>query len=157
MEGIINCQATVADGFKIALIELDEKLAGLAQIVHIMHDEIIVEVKEDVADHVAAVAKECMEGTFAVILPNVAFVVNPEIGDTWGEIVKMAVMLEFDGWGIAKEMPVMMKVTSSYFSQLIPRPQKFSWHQESRNGWMSDNRIWEYIRGKRVWVSATVG
>jgi DNA polymerase I-like protein with 3'-5' exonuclease and polymerase domains len=36
-------QGTAADGFKLALIELDDNLAGLdAQIVHIMHDEIIV-------------------------------------------------------------------------------------------------------------------
>lgn len=78
-------QGIAADAFKLALIDLDEKLAGLdAQIVHIMHDEIIVEAKEDVADHVTALAKECMEGTFAEIFPEVPFVVNPEIGDTWG-------------------------------------------------------------------------
>lgn len=55
-------QATTADGFKLALIDLDKTLAGQdAEIVHIMHDEIIVQAREDVADHVAAVAKECME------------------------------------------------------------------------------------------------
>lgn len=46
----------------------------------IMHDEIIVEVREDIADDVAAVAKECMEGTFAEIFTEVLFVVNPENG-----------------------------------------------------------------------------
>lgn len=78
-------QGVAADGFKIALIELDEKLADLdAQIVHIMHDEIIIEAREDVADHVAGVAKECMEGTFAEIFLEVPFVVDPKVGDTWG-------------------------------------------------------------------------
>ena len=57
-------QATAAYGFRLALIDLDKKLAGQeATIVHILHDEIIVEARDDVADHVAAVAKECMERT----------------------------------------------------------------------------------------------
>jgi DNA polymerase I len=78
-------QGIASDGFKLALIELDEKLADMdAQIVHVMHDEIIFEAREDVADHVAAVAKECMERTFAEIFPEVPFVVNPKIRDTWG-------------------------------------------------------------------------
>ena len=78
-------QGIAADGFKIALIALNKMLADLdAQIVHIMHYEIIVETREDVADHVAAVAKECMERTFAEIFPEVPFVVNPEIRDKWG-------------------------------------------------------------------------
>ncbi|SDP81097.1 DNA polymerase family A [Desulforhopalus singaporensis] len=79
-------QGIAADVFKIALIELDEKLADLdAEIVHIMHDEIIIEARADVADHVAGVAKECMEGTFAEIFPEVQFVVDPKVGDTWGK------------------------------------------------------------------------
>ena len=77
-------QGAAADGFKLALIDLDEKLAGFdAKIVHIMHDEIIVEAREWVADEVAIIMKECMEGTFAEIFPEVPFVVNPEIRDTW--------------------------------------------------------------------------
>ena len=78
-------QGAGAEGFKIALVELDRGLSGQdVQIVHLLHDEIIVEAREDVADRVATAAKECMEGTFAEIFPEVPFVVEPEIWDTWG-------------------------------------------------------------------------
>ena len=43
-------QGTGADGFKMALIDLDGRLADQdARIVHILHDEIIVETKDDIA------------------------------------------------------------------------------------------------------------
>jgi DNA polymerase-1 len=39
-------QGTAADGFKMALIRLDDELAGQdARIVHILHDEVIVEAR----------------------------------------------------------------------------------------------------------------
>jgi len=47
-------QGSGADGFKMALVELDRQLVGHdAQIVHILHDEIIVEVREDIAGDLA--------------------------------------------------------------------------------------------------------
>lgn len=52
-------QGTAVEGFKMALTDLDGRLAGHdAQIFYILHDEIIVEAREDVADCVAAVAKD---------------------------------------------------------------------------------------------------
>ena len=46
-------QATGADGFKLALNRISEKLNGLdARIVHTQHDEIIVEARDDIADQV---------------------------------------------------------------------------------------------------------
>ena len=43
-------QGTADDGFKLALIYLGEKLKDSdAQIVHILHDEIIVEAKVNIA------------------------------------------------------------------------------------------------------------
>ena len=78
-------QGTAADGFKLALIYLDEKLKDLdAQIVHILHDEVIVEAKADIADDVAKIVKICMEGAFNEILAAVPFKVEPEIRDSWG-------------------------------------------------------------------------
>ena len=78
-------QGTAADGFKLALIKLDEKLSGLdAKIVHILHDEIIVEAKDDIADSVAVTVKNCMERAFSNMLPGVPFVVIPEVKDSWG-------------------------------------------------------------------------
>jgi DNA polymerase-1 len=75
-----------AGEFKIALIYLDEKLKDSdAQIVHILHDEVIVEVKANIADDdVAKIVKTCMEGAFEKLIPNVPFKVEPEIKDSWG-------------------------------------------------------------------------
>ena len=78
-------QGTAADGFKLALMNLDRQLAGQdARIVHILHDEVIVEARLDIVDSVAVTVKNCMEKAFADILPEVPFVVEPEIRDSWG-------------------------------------------------------------------------
>lgn len=72
----MSIQGTAADGFKMALIDLEKQLAGLhAKIVHIMHNEIIVDAKEEIAADVAVIVKECMERAFAGIIPEVHFVV----------------------------------------------------------------------------------
>jgi len=84
---IVNfpAQGTGADGFKYALWMLDDKLKDLdARIVHILHDEIIVEVKEDIAQQVAGILKECMEKAFADLIPGVPMLVKPIIRNTWG-------------------------------------------------------------------------
>jgi DNA polymerase-1 len=78
-------QGTAADGFKLALINLDRQLDGQdARIVHILHDEVIVEARADIADSVAVTVKDCMEKAFNDILPEVPFVVEPEKRDSWG-------------------------------------------------------------------------
>jgi DNA polymerase I-like protein with 3'-5' exonuclease and polymerase domains len=78
-------QGTAADGFKLALIYLDEKLKDSdAQIVHILHDEVIVEAEADIADDVVKIVKNCMEGAFEKLIPNVPFKVEPGIRDYWG-------------------------------------------------------------------------
>ena len=78
-------QGTGADGFKYALVLMDNKLADMdARIVHVLHDEVIVEVKDEIVDEVAGIVKDCMEGAFRKLIPNVPFKVEPEIRDTWG-------------------------------------------------------------------------
>ena len=77
-------QATGADGFKRALVMIDEKLRDLdALIVHILHDEVIVEAREDIAERVASMVKASMEEAFKSLLPEVHFRVEPAIRDTW--------------------------------------------------------------------------
>jgi DNA polymerase-1 len=77
-------QGTAADGFKLALINLDDLLAGKdARFVHILHDEVIVEARKDIAESMAVTVKNCMEKTFKDVLPGVPFVVEPEIRDSW--------------------------------------------------------------------------
>ena len=77
-------QGTAADGFKRALISLDRELVGEdASIVHIMHDEVIVEARDDITDAVAVTVKNCMEGAFKGILPQVPMIVEPQVRDSW--------------------------------------------------------------------------
>ena len=79
-------QGTAADGFKLVLTYLDEKLKDLdAQIVHILHDEVIVEAKAEITDDVAKIVKTCMEDAFEKLIPNVPFKVEPEIKASWGD------------------------------------------------------------------------
>lgn len=79
-------QGTAADGFKLTLIYLEEQLADQnARVVHILHDEVIVEAKEEIVEALAITAKKCMERAFSSILPEVPFVVEPEIRDAWGD------------------------------------------------------------------------
>jgi len=67
------------------LINLDCQLAGKdARIVHILHDEVIVEARADIAESVAVTVKNCMEKAFSDILPELPFVVEPEIKYSWG-------------------------------------------------------------------------
>jgi len=77
-------QGTAADGFKLALIELDKRLAVQdASIVHILHDEVIVEVKEDIAAVVAVTVKSILEQAYKGVLPDIPMVVEPMIRDSW--------------------------------------------------------------------------
>ena len=78
-------QANGADGFKLALIRISQKLNDLdAHIVHTQHDEIIVEAREDIADPVREIVKVTMEALFKQIIPEVLFVVEPRVTEAWG-------------------------------------------------------------------------
>ena len=77
-------QATGADGFKLALIRISEKLNRLnARIVHTQHDEIIVEAKDDIADRVQTIVKESMVEAFEKIIPEVQFVAEIRVANSW--------------------------------------------------------------------------
>jgi len=78
-------QATDADGFKLALFNVSEKLDGLdALIVHTQHDEIIVEAKEDIANQVQTIVEESMEEPLERIIPEVPFVAEIRMVEAWG-------------------------------------------------------------------------
>ena len=77
-------QATGADGFKPAPINIPKKLNGPdARIIHTQHDEIIVKAGEDIAHQVRATVKGAMEEAFKKIIPEVTFIVEPKISDSW--------------------------------------------------------------------------
>ncbi len=66
------------------MIRLDDELDSQdARIVHILHDEVIVEAREEIAESMAMIVKNCMEQAFKGLLPNVPFIVKPKIRDRW--------------------------------------------------------------------------
>lgn len=88
---LVPCQRTIqtetflSSLFKIALTDLGKQLSGYdVRIVHILHDEMIVEARVDIAGELAVIVKVCMEGAFFEIFQDVPFVVEPEIRDSWG-------------------------------------------------------------------------
>jgi len=54
-----------------------------ARIVHTQHDEIIVEVRDGIEDQVETIVKESMEEAFQGIIPEVPFVVEIRVADSW--------------------------------------------------------------------------
>jgi DNA polymerase I len=78
-------QGSGSDGFKYALWSLDGELRNLdARVVHILHDEIIVEARAEIADKMEGVVKNCMEKAFEELEIGVVMLVEPEIKDVWG-------------------------------------------------------------------------
>ena len=47
------------------------------------HDEIIVEARDGIEDQVREIVKESMENAFKQIIPEVPFVAEPKIADSW--------------------------------------------------------------------------
>ena len=78
-------QATGADGFKLVLIHISEKLNGPdARIVHTQHDEIIVEARDAIEDQVREIVKESMEEALGRIVLEVPFIVKSRVAKVWG-------------------------------------------------------------------------
>jgi DNA polymerase-1 len=79
-------QGLSADIMKLAMIaaeKLVEKYAGQARMILQVHDELIFEVKEEVAEKFAAEIKTVMENVYKLRVP---LVVEVGTGDNWGEI-----------------------------------------------------------------------
>jgi len=87
-------QGLAADIVKLAMIKTDsnlrmkfesanEKETAAVQMILQVHDEIILEVREDLADEVAKNVKEIMENVLKLQVP---LVVDVTIGDNWGEL-----------------------------------------------------------------------
>ena len=57
-----------------------------ARVVHILHDEIIVEAKDDIAGQVEEIVKESMEGAFEQLKLGVPMIAKPKRREAWGLI-----------------------------------------------------------------------
>lgn len=78
-------QGLTADIMKLAMIKVQEEFRddpGIRMILQI-HDEIILEVKENLAEEVRKKVKEIMESVYELKVPLIADV---KIGDNWGEV-----------------------------------------------------------------------
>ena len=80
-------QGLAADIVKLSMLASDklvrEKFAGQATLLLQIHDELIFEVDESVAEKFAAELQPIMEGVYPLSVP---LAVSVEIGDNWGEI-----------------------------------------------------------------------
>ena len=77
-------QGTAADLTKLAMIEVDKKLPNGAKMLLQIHDSIMVECAEDLADEVGKILKETMEKVYPKL--PVKLKVDISIGSNWGEL-----------------------------------------------------------------------
>jgi DNA polymerase I len=78
-------QGSCADILKNALIELVVVLPPAAWLIAVVHDEIIVEAREDVADHVRTVLGYVMKKAAEATLRGVPIEVEAKVCANWGE------------------------------------------------------------------------
>ena len=84
-------QGLAADVMKLAMISIHANLVQIKselnpndiKMILQVHDEIILEVKENLSEEVSKKVKEIMENVYKLKVP---LVVNAKIGDNWGEI-----------------------------------------------------------------------
>lgn len=78
-------QGLSADIMKIAMIKVHEELKDNPNVRMILqvHDEIILEVKEDIAEEVGKKVKEIMESAYKL---SVSLIADVHVGNNWGEI-----------------------------------------------------------------------
>ena len=75
-------QGSAADIMKLAIIRADAMLPDEAQLILTVHDELLTLCPEDMAEDVAEIIREAMEGINPLSIPLVAEV---NIAKTWGD------------------------------------------------------------------------
>src|SRR5258708_11817952 len=76
-------QGTAADLLKLAMIELDKRLdERVARMLLTVHDEIVIESRQDETEAVAGIVKETMENIFPLAVP---LAVDTHWGRSWYE------------------------------------------------------------------------
>ncbi len=80
----IPVQGTAAEGFKLAIIELEPALRSLGgQGTMCIHDEYIAEVPQDQAEVACRRVREIMERCMATVVPSVPIVVEAHVASCW--------------------------------------------------------------------------
>jgi DNA polymerase-1 len=78
-------QGGTADGMKHALILIHERLPKSARIVSTVHDEVVVECREESADQCREIITTAMVEAMAALFPEVPVEVEANICTTWAE------------------------------------------------------------------------
>ena len=77
-------QGVVADGMKMALVELHNRLPEGARIVLTIHDDVLVECPEEISEDIRRLVEEVLRTQMSCLLPEVPIVVESEILESWG-------------------------------------------------------------------------
>jgi DNA polymerase I len=78
-------QGGTADGMKHALILIHERLPKTARIVSTVHDEVVVECREESADECREIITTAMVEAMAALFPEVPVEVEANVCTTWAE------------------------------------------------------------------------
>ena len=78
-------QGGCADGLKRAMIEIAGRLGDMGRIVSTVHDEIVVEAREEQADNVRQLVTECMRNAMSRLFPEVPIEVEANVCQSWGD------------------------------------------------------------------------
>ena len=78
-------QGGTADGMKHALILIHERLPKTARIVSTVHDEVVVECREESADECREIITNAMVEAMATLFPEVPVEVEANVCTTWAE------------------------------------------------------------------------
>ena len=78
-------QGAGADILKMSLANLNEHLGNEAHLIACVHDEIVLEVREDKAEYYKEILEDCMKRAAETILKIVPAKADAGIADTWAE------------------------------------------------------------------------
>lgn len=78
-------QGSCADGIKLAMLAIAEALPGSARIVATVHDELVLEAEESVAEQVRDLVADHMRRSMGAVFPEVPIVVEAKVADNWAE------------------------------------------------------------------------
>ncbi len=78
-------QGGTADGMKHALVLIHQRLPGSARIVSTVHDEVVVECREDTAEQCREIITTAMVEAMSALFPEVPVEIEANICTTWAE------------------------------------------------------------------------
>ena len=79
-------QGLAADGMKAALVVLQKRLEGLdAELVAVIHDEVIVQTPPALADQVESIVQQAMIDGMRTFVSSVPITAEAVVGSSWAE------------------------------------------------------------------------